>query len=299
MYVILISKCIRQAKIKKLINKKVFINHMMEKTTLFISVTSDFGVQSQGVGIMEAVAFQIAPNAKYINLMHGLPTFNLCSAARTLETVLYLPIGNHVCVCDPGVGSSRKPIILKVARGDFLIGPDNGVLLPASRVLGGAIKCNIIENPRYMLHPVSPLFHGRDIFIPAAAHLLNGIEPNDFGGEYDIAKLTPPPYEEAHKQEGILMANVIHINHYGSIILNILHQAWDNLNFGIGTTINLETKKRKIITVFYGKTYSDVTNGRDVIMKDDYGRVEVATNLGDFHKKHMVELEDTIKIFLL
>ena len=76
----------------------------------FITLTSDFGVQSQGVGIMEGVAMQINPEAYIIHLMHGLPSFNLFYAARTMETTTYLPVGCHVCVVDPGVGTKRKPI---------------------------------------------------------------------------------------------------------------------------------------------------------------------------------------------
>ena len=106
----------------------------------FITLTSDFGVQSQGIGIMEAVALGINPDAHVVHLMHGLPDFDLFYAARTMETINYLPVGFHVCVVDPGVGTKRKPIIIKTGRGDYLIGPDNGVLLPATRFLGGIKK---------------------------------------------------------------------------------------------------------------------------------------------------------------
>ena len=105
-----------------------------------ITLTSDFGVQSQGVGIMEGVALEINPDAKVIHLMHGLPDFNLSYAARTMETLNYMPIGYHVCVVDPGVGTERKPIIIETGRGDYLIGPDNGVLMSATRFLKGIKK---------------------------------------------------------------------------------------------------------------------------------------------------------------
>jgi S-adenosylmethionine hydrolase len=85
----------------------------------FITLTSDFAVQSQGVGIMEAVALEINPSAHVIHLMHGLPDFNLFYAARTMETISYMPVGYHVCVVDPGVGTKRRPIIIQTGRGDF------------------------------------------------------------------------------------------------------------------------------------------------------------------------------------
>ena len=146
----------------------------------FITLTSDFGAQSQGVGIMESVAREINPDAHVIHLMHGLPDFNLFYAARTMEAICYIPVGHHVCVVDPGVGTSRKPIIIETGRGDFLIGPDNGVLIPATGFLGGIKRAVEITNERYMGKPVSPVFHGRDIFTPAAAYLSKGISIEEF-----------------------------------------------------------------------------------------------------------------------
>ena len=170
---------------------------MNYKIKKFITLTSDFGVQSQGIGIMEGVALEINPDAKVIHLMHGLPDFDLNYAARTMETVKYLPIGYHVCVVDPGVGTKRKPIIVETKRGDFLIGPDNGVLLPATRFLGGIKKAVEITNKKYMKHPVSPIFHGRDIFTPAAAYLSKGVKMEAFGKKVSTKHLVKAPYEEA------------------------------------------------------------------------------------------------------
>mgnify|MGYP001168744501 CR=1 FL=1 len=86
-----------------------------------ITLTSDFAVQSQGIGAMEATIYSIAPEAKVVHLMHGLPEFNIIAAARTMETVRYLPVGYHVCVCDPGVGTERKALAIQTERGDYFI----------------------------------------------------------------------------------------------------------------------------------------------------------------------------------
>src|SRR3989344_125307 len=161
-----------------------------------ITLTSDFGVQSQGAGIMEGVVFEINPEAKVIHLMHGLPDFNLSYAARTLETASYLLVGCHVCVVDPGVGTKRKPIIIKTGRGDFLIGPDNGVLLPAAGFLGGIKNAVKITNEKFMRKPVSPVFHGRDIFAPAAAYLSKGVKIEEFGANMNPLLLAEAPYNE-------------------------------------------------------------------------------------------------------
>src|SRR3989338_950652 len=192
-----------------------------------ITLTSDFAVQSQGVGIMESVALEINPEAKIIHLMHGLPDFNLFYAARTMETLNHVPIGFHVCVVDPGVGTRRKSIIIETGRGDFLIGPDNGVLIPATRFLGGIKKAVEITNKKYMRKPVSPVFHGRDIFTPAAAYLSKGIKIEEFGKILNPGNLVKAPYEEAEIKENEINALVISINKFGSIPLNVIHSLWD------------------------------------------------------------------------
>jgi len=265
-------------------------------STRIISVTTDFGVQSQGLGVMEAVAYSIAPDAKYINLMHGLPSYQLAPAARTLETTIFLPVGNHVCVVDPGVGSRRLGVILATKRGDYLIGPDNGVLLPAASMLGGITSCNVLENPEYMLHPISPLFHARDVFIPAAAHAAKGVPPDNFGNRLPTDLLVDAPYGEAIPVNGVIQASVIHINAFGAIIFNISHQTWDSSCPPLGQPVILKRQNKEAIVATHGSTYSDVGEFQPVIMRDDYGRVEVAINRGSIAKAYDIVLGEEFSI---
>ena len=260
-----------------------------------ITLTSDFGVQSQGVGIMEAVALEINPDAYLLHLMHGLPDFDLFYAARTMETVNYLPVGFHVCVVDPGVGTKRKPIIIKTGRGDYLIGPDNGVLIPATRFLGGIKKVVEITNERYMRKPVSPVFHGRDIFTPAAAYISKGVKIWEFGKELNPKNLAKAPYEEAEANKDYIHAKIISINKFGSLHLNIRHAAWDKFNVKLGNGVYVILKNKKSIKIPFFKTFGDVPKGSPLIFKDDYGRMEIAINQGSFIKKHPVKTgEDAV-----
>jgi S-adenosylmethionine hydrolase len=247
-----------------------------------ITLTSDFGVQTQGVGAMEAAAFEIAPQARLIHLMHGLPEFNIIAAARTLETLRTFPVGYHVCVCDPGVGTSRMALAIQVGRGDILIGPDNGVLIPAARLLGGIQKVYSIENPHYMRREVSSIFHGRDIFAPAAAHLANGISINQLGPEIESSQLKIAAYTEAVICENYIDSEVIQINRFGSLHLNILHEQWDSFHFKSNQVLSVkfnDTISKKIIV---GRTFGDVPQNDNIILKDDYGRIEIAKNMGRF-----------------
>ncbi len=260
-----------------------------------ITLTSDFGVQSQGVGIMEAAALDINPEAKVIHLMHGLPDFDLNYAARTMETINYVPVGYHVCVVDPGVGTERKPIIIKVGRGDYLIGPDNGVLIPATRFLGGIKKAVEIVNEKYMRKPVSPTFHGRDIFTPAAAYLSKGVKMEEFGQELSPGLLAKAPYEEAMPDKGKMHAKVISINKFGSLHLNITHAAWDEFGVKLGDTVTLYFKDENLDTPFV-TTFGDVGEGEDLIIKDDYGRMQIALNKDSFAKTYGISIRDDFVI---
>jgi S-adenosylmethionine hydrolase len=264
----------------------------------FLSITSDFGVQTQGVGIMEGAALEIAPNANVIHLMHGLPAFDITAAARTMETVRYLPVGAHVCVCDPGVGTARKAIACEVGRGDFLVGPDNGVLIPATRVLGGLRRIHQITNPQYMRLPVSPLFHGRDIFTPAAAHLVTGVALQDLGPALSANELVLPPYSEATLDGSRINGNVIQINRYGSLHINVLHEMWDRIGISLGATVFLEINGATIAALTVATTFGDVPLGNYVIVKDDYGRVEIAKNQGSFVEDHPALIGQQITLLL-
>ena len=105
------------------------------------------------------------------------------------SAVPYLPVGVHVAVVDPGVGTARKGIAIKTLRGDFLVGPDNGLLMPAAARLGGITHVHLLENERYALPDVSSSFHGRDIFAPAAAHLADGVPIEELGREVHPRRL--------------------------------------------------------------------------------------------------------------
>ncbi len=262
-----------------------------------ISLTSDFGVQSPGIGNMEGVIAGIAPDAHVIHLMHGIPDFDIRIGARVIETAQYLPIGFHVCVVDPGVGSQRKAIIIKVKRGDFLIGPDNGVLIPSIDFLGGFEKCVQITNPKLMIQPVSPIFHGRHIFAPAATHLANGVSIDEFGPQINFDQLVKGPYQNATAKNNKIFAEVININKFGSLNLNILHKTWDEFNVKLGQKIMLTFGKQEI-RMAHVETFSQVGVGQSLILKDDYGRVEVAINLGDFAKKFKIKIGQTCTIYI-
>lgn len=257
-----------------------------------ISLSSDFGVENKGIAIMEAVALGICPDAKIFNLSHGIPFFGIAQGARALEAVTYLPVGCHVIVVDPGVGTQRKGIVIETGRGDKLIGPDNGILLPATRFLGGFKRAFELTNERYQRKPVSPVFHGRDIFTPAAAHICNDIKLEELGPELKQEELVKAPYEEAKVEEKKIVAQVIDRNNFGSLFLNIRQNVMHDL-FSLDGTVKATIRKKKI-DIPYKRTYGEVGIGKPLIVDDDFGRVEVAINQGRFADKFNVKVGDNI-----
>lgn len=261
----------------------------------FISFTTDFGAGSRGNGVLMAVALKIAPDAHVIHFA-DVESFNIKSGARLLEGVTYCPVGYHVCVVDPGVGTKRRAIAIETNRSDYLIGPDNGVLLPACEFLGGIKKAVHIINEDYMLKPISPIFHGRDIFMPVAAHLANGVDIEELGKELKISELAPAPYKNAEIKNKRIECEVIHINKFGSLFINVLAKTMEKLA-SLGNIITIKIKNKKI-SLPYVRTFGDVEKGKSVILNDDFGRVEIAINQGSFANKFKIKIGDKMVLGL-
>ncbi len=145
-----------------------------------ITLTTDFGLSDHYVGVMKGVILSICPRARIVDISHGVGAYAIAEGAFTVaQSYPYFPRGAvHVVVVDPGVGTSRRPILAQAA-GQFFIAPDNGVL--SMMFAREKHKVRLIENSRYFHHPVSHTFHGRDLFSPVAAHVAAGVPPARVG----------------------------------------------------------------------------------------------------------------------
>ena len=140
----------------------------------FVSVTADFGPVA--TAICRGVILTIAPHATVIDLTAYVPAFDVRAGSLALWYGLpWLPIGTHVAVVDPGVGTERRGVAIEVERGDVLVGPDNGLFMAAAERLGGVRRVHALEAAAYRLPIVTTTFHGRDVFAPAAGHLAAGV----------------------------------------------------------------------------------------------------------------------------
>lgn len=261
----------------------------------FISLTTDFAVQNLGIGAMKGVIFEINPKARIIDLMHGIPDYDTKYAARAMEATINLPVGIHVCVVDPGVGTSRREMMIRTRRGDILVGPDNGVLISAIQFLGGFDKAVHITNPKYMNHPVSPIFHGRDIFAAAAAHLSRGVPMEEFGPTIALSSMVRAPYDECQINEETMTCEVISINKFGSVHVNILATSWAEFEVEKFQKVTIHTPSRSLNAV-YANTFGDVEIGKPVLLRDEYRRMQLSVNQGSFADRYNINNEDTLVI---
>lgn len=141
-----------------------------------ITLTTDFGLADGYVGTVKGVILGIAPDVRLVDLSHTVAPQNIRQAAHILAGAApFFPAGAvHLAVVDPGVGSSRRPILVSLPGACF-VGPDNGLFTFALEQAGAQVW--MLDRPRFWLPAVSRTFHGRDIFAPVAAHLASGISP--------------------------------------------------------------------------------------------------------------------------
>ena len=183
-----------------------------------VTLTTDFGLQDHFAGVMKGVILGIEPRAGIVDITHEISQFDTMAAAFSIaETWRWFPPKTiHVIVVDPGVGSSRRPILAEAA-GHFFIAPDNGLLSPI--YAREKTRVRHIQNENLFLHPVSRTFHGRDVFAPSAAHLAKGLAPARFGKLIqDFIRIDfPAPRKVANRTWS---GAVLHVDYFGNLITN-------------------------------------------------------------------------------
>ncbi|MFI5255539.1 MAG: S-adenosyl-l-methionine hydroxide adenosyltransferase family protein [Candidatus Limnocylindrales bacterium] len=255
-----------------------------------ISLTTDFGARDPSAAICTGVILTIAPRATVIDISHEVAKFQVSDGALLLWCALpYLPVGVHVAVVDPGVGTARLPIGVATARGDVLVGPDNGLLLPAAERLGGISAAHVLENPDYRLATVTASFHGRDIFAPAAAHLALGVALAEFGRPLDPSTLVRLDWPEPRRSPGALETGVIYVDTFGNVKLAgelaDLEAALGPLADGdrlaiawAGAPEPGEADTASEIEAAFVETFGRVAPGQALVYVDSYGRLCLAAN---------------------
>lgn len=188
-------------------------------TRPFISFLTDFGADG-AAAICRGVMLSIAPDAQIVDISHSVRKFAIREGAYLLWSALpWMPVGVHVAVVDPGVGTDRRPIGIRTARGDVLIGPDNGLLTAATDRLSGIEDVRLLANPAWLLPQQSATFHGRDIFAPMAAHLALGGDFAEVGSTVDAGSIVDLRFPEPVVRDGGLETVAIYIDSFGNVRL--------------------------------------------------------------------------------
>lgn len=249
-----------------------------------ISLLTDFGARDPSAGILHGVILGIAPDATIIDISHEVRKFAIRDGSLLLWcAVPYVPVGVHVAVVDPGVGTSRRPVAIRAARGDVLIGPDNGLLTGAAARLGGIAAAYLLVADEYRLPVVSTSFHGRDIFAPAAAHLARGVGVERLGPSIDAATLVASPIPEPVVEPGRLRSSVVYVDTFGNVKLAGTRQQLESAvgPLAPGDDLSLTIRDREPRRLPWVATFGDRRVGTLLLYEDSYGRVCLAQNRGD------------------
>ena len=258
-----------------------------------ITLLTDYGITDSYVAEVKGAILKINDSATIVDISHDVGNYNIASGAFHLaRSVPYFPDGTiHVGVVDPGVGSSRKAIIIK-AKNAWFVGPDNGLLAPAAERLG-VEQVWEITNKDILPRKVSDVFDGRDVFGPTGALLSRGVSANEIGVKItDYVRLQT---YEANIKGRSMEASIIHVDGFGNVVTNVTYDDLDKMNINPGDKLKLTVEDRSYLLP-YARRFSAVPKGEALFLVAGGGYLEISVNQGNASK--MLELSEgkTVKI---
>lgn len=250
-----------------------------------VTLTTDIGWRYAAQ--MKGRILSVAPGATIVDVAHDIAVqdvhegaFVLYAATPRFEDAV------HISVVDPGVGTERKAIIAACDRG-VLVGPDNGVLIPAARQLGLRQVYEITAG-RYLPETIAPTFHGRDIFAPVAAQLLRGTAPGDLGVPYDGYRALDFAGRQPDEGDG----SVVYIDHFGNLITSIQPESIDAA-YGDAVTVTIAGSRLELP---YVPSYGHVDIDALLLTVSSAGLLEVARRNGNARRALQASRGDRVVI---
>lgn len=263
-----------------------------------IAFLSDFGLQDDFVGTCHGVIARLAPDARVIDITHGIePQAVLQGALVLANTLPYMPEGVHLAVVDPGVGTGRRPVAIRDRDGRVFVGPDNGLLVPAAERAGIEAAWEL-QNAAYRLEQVSRTFHGRDLFSPAAAYVATGVQPEELGPAVDPATLVRLELPVPEVGEARIRATVLYVDRYGNVQLNLARSDLERARIEMGTTVDLELE----LDSYYAtaaRTFADARAGDIILYEDAYENIAIAITDGNAAEMFSIHPGDELTISLV
>jgi S-adenosyl-L-methionine hydrolase (adenosine-forming) len=261
-----------------------------------ITFLTDFGLQDDFVGTCQGVIATIAPDARVIDVTHGIRPGHVLQGALVLANSLpYMPAGIHLAVVDPGVGSGRRALALRDRSGRLHVGPDNGLLLPSVARFGGVAEAHELANAEYSLQPVSRTFHGRDLFAPAAAHLAAGVALEKLGPPVDPEELVRVETPEPEVGQNRIRTVALAVDRFGNVALNLRREHLEHAELAPGTRIELNSSGERFYAVF-ARTFADTPRGSLILYEDSYGNLALAVSRGS--AAQLLRVEEGSEILL-
>lgn len=239
----------------------------------------------------------VAPGVAVVDLTHQVPAFDVLAGAETLRhATRYMPPDTvYLAVVDPGVGTERRALAIGTGSGAFLVGPDNGLLLPAAEALGGVRGAVRLTDGRYHVHPVSNTFHGRDVFAPVAAHLAAGVRLEALGEAVEPASLEQPALREARRDRpGELTAGIISVDRFGNARLSVMQ---DEAGLEYGSELAVDAGDGDM-QVRYVETFGSARAGELILVPDSHWRLSLSINKGNAARALALEVGGLVHLKL-
>lgn len=245
-----------------------------------VTLLTDYGLVDEFAGVCRGVIKRIAPHVELLDITHGVAPQHVLQGALVLaDSLPYMPIGVHLAVVDPDVGGKRRAVALHVGDGRLLVGPDNGLLVLAAERCGGIVSAVAITNEDYMLSPVSPTFHGRDVFAPAAAHLANGVPVERLGAPIAPNELVRVEIPGARVDRGHIQATALLVDRFGNVRLNVSREQLEKAGMSEGDRVGVEVDAKHFSALF-ARTFADVGRGALLLYEDSSLGIALAVNSG-------------------
>jgi S-adenosyl-L-methionine hydrolase (adenosine-forming) len=259
-----------------------------------ICFISDYGLSGELVGICRGVMVGIAPGVSIIDVTHSVPEFDVVRGAETLRHATgYMPDDAvYLAIIDPEDKPVRRELAAETGSGAYLVGPDNGLLLPAAEALGGVRRAVSLTNRDYHLHPVSKSFHGRDVFSPVAAHLAVGAGLGDLGEDVAPASLSLIDFPGVRKEGDGLAAEIIDIDSFGNARLSATPR---DLDLGYGAHVEISVRD-ETMDATYVQTFGASDTGDLVLLTDSHWRLSLAVNRGNASRALLLSPGDEVRI---
>ncbi len=261
-----------------------------------ITFLSDYGLQDDFVGVCHGVIASVCPEARVIDITHGVARHDVRAGAIVLRGALaFMPAGVHLAVVDPDVGAERRAVAVGLGDGRILVGPDNGLLSLAAEAHGGIVEAADIARSPYRLEPLSATFHGRDIFAPVAARLAAGAALAEVGDPCDPESLVvitlPPPARDGNA----VLAHAIYVDRFGNVQLNIAHEDLVGARLKLGRGVRIEAGGG-VEDAHFVRTFADVPEGELLVYEDSSRMLAIAVSKGDAAARLGLSVDDELRL---